>query len=98
MIFLKIADEPSTALSGMPRGKAAMKATARALNHVPDHLKPPRASLMPPSRTEPSDSDQSGGEELTISGKHAYLHIPQRICPFFSFLTKTKLRRFFFGL
>ena len=70
MIFLKIADEPSTALSGMPRGKAAMKAAARALNHVPDHLKPPRASLMPPSRTEPSDSDQSGGEELTISGKH----------------------------
>merc|ERR1719391_302074 len=63
----QIADEPSSALSGMPPGKAAMKAAARALNRVPDRLKPARASMMPPSRTDPSDSDQSGGEELTIS-------------------------------
>ena len=74
MIYLKIADEPSSALSGMPPGKAAMKAAARALNRVPPHLKPARASLMPPSRTDPSDSDQSGGEDLTISGKHAYIY------------------------
>ena len=70
MIYLKIADEPSSALSGMPPGKAAMKGRLRALNHVPTPLKPARASMMPPSRTDPSDSDQSGGEELTISGKH----------------------------
>ena len=50
--------------------KAVIKAAAKALNPVPVHLKPPRASMMPPSRTEPSDSDQSGGEDLTISGKH----------------------------
>jgi len=64
----QIADEPSSALSRMPPGKAAMKGRLRALKPVPPHLKPARASVMPPSRTDPSDSDQSGGEELTISG------------------------------